>query len=156
MEQIAAFARLLKADCVPAEDAQAAREAVRDAHLGDVVLIDAPAANPYLDADMQALAELGRETGAEPILVLPAGLHPREASDMAQAFRAAGCQRMVGSRLDVARRYGALIGAAFDARLKLCDFAASDQAAHGLTPATPLALARMLLPDLSARRGGAD
>jgi len=59
---------------------------------------------------------------------------------------------MIGTRLDAAKRYGALIGAAFDARLKLCDFAASDQAAHGLTPATPLALARMLLPDLAAAR----
>ncbi|MEM6490853.1 MAG: GTPase [Pseudomonadota bacterium] len=147
-EQIAAFARVLQADCVPAGDAATAREAVRDAHLGDVVLIDAPASNPYRAAEMTALAELGRETGAEAILVLPAGLHAREASDAAKAFRDAGCQRLVGVRLDAAKRLGALIGAAYDARLKLSDFCASDQAAQGLTPATPLALARMLLPDL--------
>ena len=150
--QLNAFASLLNAPCARAADADEAREAVRDAHLGDLVLIDAPAANPFAEADMQALAELGRETGAEMVLVLPAGGHVRESEEIAEAFREAGCQRLLATKLDATRRMGGVLAAAYASRLKLCDLCSGPQAHIGLTPATPLALARLLLPD-TGRRG---
>ena len=129
------------------EDPGALKDALalkRDAHQ---VLIDTAGHNPF---DPQSLGQLGRlikNINAEAILVLPAGLDSNESAEVAAAFQAAGATRLLATRLDLARRYGSLLSAAWRGRLRFCDAAASSSVTAPLAPLNPLSLARLLLPN---------
>jgi len=146
VEQLAAFARLLEIDCRTAEDPQGLQRAIGNCPHGDMVLIDSLAANPYDDSEMQELNAYLRHSGAEPILVLNAGLDITESEDIAKAFRRLGATRMIVTRLDMTRRLGSVLASAHSAHLKLSNFTNTAQVTHGFTKASPLTLARLLLP----------
>lgn len=105
-------------------------------------LIDAPGLDPFARADREDLVGLIRHTAATPILVLPAGLDPHEALDLADAFAALGATRLIATRLDVARRLGGILAAA--TRLPLAEAGIGPDASGGLVPFTPERLAQRL------------
>ena len=78
------------------------------------------------------------------MLVLPAGLDPAEAADLARAFAAAGANLLVATRLDLAHRLGGVLAAA-SAGLALTEAGIGPGAADGLLPITPEWLAARLL-----------
>ena len=59
----------------------------------------------------------------------------------------AGARQLIGTRLDGSRRYGGLLAAAEDGRLRLANLSIHPYVADGLEPATAGALARLLLRD---------
>jgi flagellar biosynthesis protein FlhF len=113
----------------------------------ETVLIDSPGINPYNSSDRAELAAHVAATAAEPVFVLPAGGDAFDAIEMARAFRALGCARLLVTRLDMVHRLGSLLGAAHEARLAFSDAGITPDVAQGLTPLTPVALARLLLPE---------
>ena len=110
----------------------------------DLTLIDTPAVNPYRAADIAHLSRLIERTALPPVLVLPAGYDPGDAAEIAGTYASLGSERLVATKLDVARRFGGLLAAA-DAGLALADAGIGPTVGQGLRPLTAHGLARLLL-----------
>jgi flagellar biosynthesis protein FlhF len=146
LEQLEAFTRLLGVSLAAAEDPLQLAEAV-GRRPGELVIIDTAGCNPFEDADLDALAQLAIAADAEPVFVIGAGADSDEVVEMAERFLNVGCGRMVMTRIDVARRLGALVCAAEATGLAIADVGTSAQIADGLNPINPVSLARLLLPE---------
>ena len=78
--------------------------------------------------------------------VLPAGGDAMESAEMAVAFAAIGADRMIGTRLDIARRLGGILSATQAGNLALMAVSTSPNIGTALLPINPVSLARLLLP----------
>lgn len=143
IEQFSGYAKLLRVDPQVAKTADELRDAIAASQAAATV-IDTTGANPFDDEDMRRLEDFIAATGAEPLLVLPAGMDADEAADMARAFATLGASRLIVTRLDTARRLGGLLAAADAADLHLADVGTGPHLADGLAPLNPLAFARLL------------
>ncbi|MCH8202590.1 MAG: hypothetical protein IH996_05755 [Proteobacteria bacterium] len=112
---------------------------------GELRLIDSDGVNPLSLPEMKRLSQFVRDSGAEPILVLPAGIDPMEAAEAAQIFAALGARRMIASRLDTSRRLGSLFSAASSGDLIISALGQSPNPADRLEPATASGLAKLLI-----------
>ena len=144
VDQLAGFTRLLKLDLVTAATAVELRHATSR---GGSLIIDGPGTNPFDPADRELIAGLVQASGAEPVLVLPAGHDSHEAADVARVFVELGAQRLIITRLDTARRYGGVLAAAADGHLPLAAASVSPFVGDGLVALNPMGLARVLLRD---------
>ena len=143
-DQLAAFAGILEVPLRTAAGAGALADIVGRAAPGSLLLIDTAAVNPFAVRDRAALAELAAAAKAEMVLVLAAGGDALETADIAAAFAALGATRLVAPRLDIARRYGALLAAA-SAPLAFAGAGVAAAIAHGLMSLDAPTLARLLL-----------
>lgn len=145
-EQLAALCRVM---AVPFQEAASPDElAALMAQAGDAkVVIDTTGINPYAAKERDRLKELIRLSGAEPLLVLPAGGDPQEAADVARVFGGLGVRRMLPTRLDACRRLGGLLAAADAAGLSFADAGFSPFVGKGFERLDPLQLAHFLLRD---------
>ncbi|PWE16774.1 flagellar biosynthesis-like protein (FlhF) [Marinicauda salina] len=146
-EQLSAYAAAME---VRFEDADGPRELealVRDLPAGPV-LIDAPGINPFELDDLDDLQALAASADAEIVAVMDAGQAPGDAEDAAALLASIGAGRVIATKLDSARRLGALLGFG-EAGLAYAQIAASPYIGGGLAPATPLRLARALLDDFA-------
>ncbi len=142
-EQLAALTRLLGLDLAVAAHPVALSRAVAHRQGGVPVLIDLPGSDPLQPLEREELASLAAAFDAALVVVLPAGLDPAEAADLAGAYRTAGAARLVATRLDCARRLGGVLAAA-DCGLALTEAGIGAGAADGLVPFTPDLLADRL------------
>ncbi len=145
VEQLRAFTRILGIDLAAAETAADLSSAVA-AQRGDLVLIDTSGTNPFSDVEMESLNEFVHAAEAEPVVVMPAGIDPMEAAEIACRFNVLGPQRLLATRLDLSRRLGGVLAAAQVAALSFSEVSISPHVADGLTPINPVSLARLLLP----------
>jgi flagellar biosynthesis protein FlhF len=144
-EQLAAFTRLLGIDLTVASHPVTLGRALTRRHDEAPVLIDAPGGDPFDPAQADELRALAATSGAAIALVLPAGLHPEEAAELASAYADIGATLLIGTRLDLARRLGGLLAAASTARLAIAEAGIGPGAADGLVRLTPEELAARLL-----------
>jgi flagellar biosynthesis protein FlhF len=125
----------------------------------DFTVIDSFGVNPFDAAEIDELGAFVDASGAEPLLVLPAGVEARDAQDMAAVFAELGCTRAVITRIDLTRRLGSLLNAFHFNQIGFCDVSVSPEVlppeSGGLRPLNPVALARLLLPDQITVSGGA-
>ncbi|GAB4187047.1 MAG: AAA family ATPase [Thalassobaculales bacterium] len=147
VEQLETLMRVLKLPLTRIERAGDLGAFVKTRRPGGLTLIDSAGVNPFSDADMGDLREMLRAADAEPVLVLPAGGDPQEAAEIAEAFRPLGVNRLVCTRLDMARRLGFVLTAAEAGSLKLANVSAAPGVAEGFAALNPVSLARLLLPD---------
>ena len=117
-----------------------------EAHDGQPLLIDAPACNPFDIDDLDMLHAFASPADAEILAVIDGGQSADDAGDAAAMFAAIGANRVVMTKLDSARRLGAVI-AAGEAGLAFAQISASPYIGTGLAPATSLRLARTLLDE---------
>lgn len=146
IEQLAAFTRILQLDLKTADGTESLRDAVIACRGDEIVFIDTPGTNPFSGGDMSLLGALIEAAHAEPLLVLAAGADAMESADTAAAFAAIGARRLVLTRLDMVRRLGGVLAAADAARLAFSDVSVTPHVADGLSPITPLSLARLIVP----------
>ncbi|MBS0558626.1 MAG: hypothetical protein JSR21_01080 [Proteobacteria bacterium] len=147
-EQLAAFTRLLGIDLLMAGHPVALSQ-IFGGRAGAAAgpcpaLIDAPGCNPFDPAQLEELAAMASTADAEIVLVLPAGLHPDEAADLAAGFASLGTVLMVATRLDQARRLGGIVAATDAGGLALTEAGIGPGAADGLAAFTPELLAARL------------
>ncbi len=142
-EQLAAFTRLLGLTLIAADEPLALARVLARRQDGAPVLIDAPGLNPADPDDQSLLQELRSAACATMAVVLPAGLDPAEAADIAGGFSGAGATYLVATRLDQSRRLGGILAAA-DCGLALTEAGVGPGAADGLRPLTPEFLAGRL------------
>jgi flagellar biosynthesis protein FlhF len=145
VEQLGAFARVLGLPLHRVDGPQRLGAAVA-AKAGGRVLIDSAGVNPYNAADRRELAQLIAGSGAEPVLVLPAGGDPLDTVDMARIFRDLGCTRMIVTRLDMVQRLSSVLAVADTLQLALSEASLTPEVANGLTSFNAVVLARLLLP----------
>ena len=143
-EQLAAFTRLLGLTLIVASHPVTLARALQRRKPDSSVLIDASGTDPFDPAQQDEIAGLAATADAVTALVLPAGLDPAEAADLAAAFAAGGASLLVGTRLDLARRMGWLLSAAHSGKLTLTEAGIGPGAADGLTPLTAALLAERL------------
>jgi flagellar biosynthesis protein FlhF len=142
-EQLAAFTRLLGLKLVVASHPVTLARAIGSRRDGAQVLVDLPGSDPFHSQEREELMSLAVAADAHIVAVLPAGLDPAEAADLADAYRLAGAMLMVATRLDLARRIGGVLAAAH-AGLAITEGGIGPGAADGLVPLTPELLARRL------------
>ncbi|HEY0420878.1 MAG TPA: GTP-binding protein, partial [Acetobacteraceae bacterium] len=135
-EQLAAFTRLLGLNLLVASNPVSLARALARRQDGAPVLIDAPGCDPFDAAQRENLEALTVSVNGEVAMVLPAGMDPAEAADIATAHVQSGARLLVATRLDVARRLGGVLAAA-SAGLALTEAGVGAGAADGLTPLTP-------------------
>jgi len=144
-EQLAAFTRLLGINLVVASHPVTLSRAVTRRQNGAPVLIDAAGSDPFDPAQSDELRALAAASGSVIALVLPAGMDPAEAADVACAYAAAGAAMLIVTKLDLTRRLGSLMAAAAAARLPLAEAGIGAGAADGMVPFTPALLADRLM-----------
>jgi len=143
-EQLCAFTRLLGADLIVASHPVTLARALAGRPHGAPVLIDTPGIDAFDPVQREEMAALAGAAGAVQALVLPAGLDPAEATDLAIACAEIGAGLLIGTRFDLARRLGGILGAAA-AGLALAEAGIGPGAADGLAPLTPDFLADRML-----------
>jgi len=146
IEQLEAFAKALKLPLHRAASAQRLAPIAASARPEELMLIDSPGINPFSAGDRRELAALIGTSGAEPVLVLPAGGDAVDTAETAHVFRDLGCTRMAVTRLDMVQRLGSIIAAADALKLGFSEAGVSPEVADGLVPFNPVTLARLLLP----------
>jgi len=142
-EQLCAYTRLLGVDLVVASHPVTLARAIATRPAGAPVLIDTPGIDPLDKVQREEITALAIAAAATPALVLQAGLDVAESMDIAEAAAAMGATLMVGTRFDLARRLGGIVGAA-SARLALAEVGVGPGAADGLVPVTAELLAAQL------------
>jgi flagellar biosynthesis protein FlhF len=158
VEQLAAFTRVLGVTLAVAPTAAMLAKALVHRSPGQPVLIDTAGCDPFNEDQARQLRQLVTQAGADMVVVLPAGLDPAEAADLARAFAALGAQHLLPTRLDAARRLGGVLMAAKAGPLALTEAGIGPEVADGLETLTPEGLASRLLSsaqNASAQRGAA-
>ena len=112
--------------------------------LAAVVVIDTAGVNPFRAGEVAGLAGWLGAAGVEPVLVLPAGLDAHDAVEIVGAFVAIGVRRCVLTRLDAARRLGAVVAAGATG-VALAEVSVSPLIGKPLLPLSAAGLARLLL-----------
>ena len=95
---------------------------------------------------MKHLATLVKAANGNVALTLAAGGDSLEAIDLAKAYQEAGAEHLIVTRMDMARRYGAILTVAEGADLALTNISISAQVTNGLIDITPIGLARLMMP----------
>jgi flagellar biosynthesis protein FlhF len=143
-EQLAAFTRLLGVPLLVASHPVSLARALLQRTAGAPLLIDTAGADPRAAGQAEELRGLAATAGAIMALVLPSGLDPAEAAELAVAHAECGAACLIVTRLDLAHRLGSVIAAAAASRLPLVEAGIGDGAADGLVPFTASLLAARL------------
>lgn len=152
--QLAAFTGVLGLTLAVAPSAVTLGKALARRAPGRPALVDTAGCDPFDPAQAVALRGLATAAAAQMVLVLPAGLDAAEAADLARAFAALGARHLVPTRLDAARRLGAVLAAAQAGPLLLTEAGIGPEVVDGLEPLTPARLAARLVA--APRRGAAS
>jgi len=150
LAQVSIFAEALGADLDQAADCEILTKQLDSGPNDRLTVIDTAGANPFDNADLERLSRLAKATAAGLVLVLPAGGDVAEAAEAAMAFAKIGADRMIGTRLDAARRLGGMLSAAQAGKLALMAVSMSPHIGDPLVPINPVLLARLLLPAAAA------
>jgi flagellar biosynthesis protein FlhF len=150
LAQVQAFAQAMQARLEPAPDLDTLTTAVANSAGKTFTVIDTVGANPFDDIAMNRLMATARAIGAALTFVLAAGGDATDSAEAAIAFREIGATRLVGTRLDTARRFGGLLSAAQAGRLALAAVSTSPEISDGLSDVNPVSLARLLAPQDAA------
>jgi flagellar biosynthesis protein FlhF len=145
IEQLAAFTKLLELDLMVApHPATLARALARRG--AQPAIIDGAGLDPFDPAEAELLAATAAAANATLVLVLPANLDAEEAASLAAAHGRLGASFLIATRLDQARRLGAVVAAAGQG-LAIAGFGTGAGAADGFADPDPAMLqARLAAP----------
>lgn len=142
-DQLGALAGLLGVTVVAADGPLPLARAMARRPPGVPVLVDTAGIDPFDRVDREELTLLAAASSAAIAAVLPAGLDPYEAADLAAALCEAGATALIATRIDTARRLGSVLTAA-RAGLSLAEAGIGPAVADGLVRLTPAFLAERL------------
>ncbi|WP_374377235.1 GTP-binding protein [Dongia sp.] len=132
VEQLGTYTKALQIPAYRAGNPATLRKAVEQAPKGAFVIIDTVGCNPLNATDLSYLNELADAVKAEMVLVMAAGGCSVESAELGQLFAETGVNRLIPTRIDAARRYGGILGAAEAGRLSFAEFGVSPEIATGL------------------------
>lgn len=148
VEQLQAFTKILDVPLQKAKTRDELRAVLNQTTGHDLVLIDTAGTNPHDPDDMARIARLADAGTIEPVLALTAGMDASESAEIARSFALLGVQRMLATRLDIARRLGGLLAGAQQGGLSFCDISFTPKVTDGLAKLDASTLASFLInPD---------
>lgn len=147
LEQLQAFTNVMDVPLALAHDAEELKVLLRANADKNYIYIDTPGLNPFDPKEIRKLAKLCTAGEIEPVLVLPTAVDAHESEDFGRIYAGLGCEIVVSTRLDVARRYGGLLSAAHSGNLSFAESGVSSAVVDGLKELTPKRFAQYLLPD---------
>lgn len=146
-QQLQAFTKILGVDLLSAGEPEGLSDAVAAGDPQAQTVIDCAGGNPFDTGDFNRQLDLIRAVEADVILLLAAGTDPLEAADLAEAYKELGARGLIITRVDAARRHGALLSAASAGKLMIRGAGVGPSVTDGLKPLNPVSLARLLLPE---------
>ncbi len=149
IDQLAAFTKLLEIDLHKALSLAELERRAKPDKPGELVLIDTAGINPFSPGEVRQLSDLVSSVNAEPILTMAAGGDAQDAMDIGALFAAIGVRRLLVTRLDAARRLGAILAAADGGSLCFSNVSVSAHVARGFHVLQQTELARLLLSNPS-------
>jgi flagellar biosynthesis protein FlhF len=144
VEQLAAFTRLLGLTLVAAGRPDGIERALGRRGQDTPVLIDLPGLDLAEPSQAETLATLIKAARGRLALVLPTGLDPDEAADLAMQHGPFGARHLVPTRLEEGRRLGGILAAAEAGGLALAEGGSGTGVVGGLLAVTPELLAARL------------
>ncbi|RMF67178.1 MAG: hypothetical protein D6740_12205 [Alphaproteobacteria bacterium] len=162
IQQLETYARHMELPLAVADSPERlqrlAGDAIRATGAGrvDLVLIDSFGTNPFAMEELEQLVSYLKALPVDPLLVLPAGMDPAEAADVARIFAELGARRLIMTRLDGVRRLAAVLTAARSGQLALAGWSASPYLADAIVPPSPWRLAELFarIPQTLSTRPG--
>lgn len=112
------------------------------------LIVDTMGVNAFRGSEVTTAAAWLSGGGIEPVLALPAGLDAADTLEIAGPFAAMGARRLLVTRLDAARRLGAVLGLA-GAGFALAEASVSPIIGRPMPALTPGGLARLLMRPLA-------
>ncbi len=152
IEQLAAFTTLLKLPLIKVNSPDQLKDALKDHADADQIIIDSPGINPFDADEMKSLYDYISVCNMDMILAMPAGNDSYESSEVARAFSLIGARYLLPTRVDIARRIGGLLTAAYDAQMAFIGLADASSVADGLKNASPLDVVNMIIPEQKAEK----
>ncbi|MBU6235577.1 MAG: GTPase [Alphaproteobacteria bacterium] len=146
VEQLEAFTKLLNIPLQKARNAKELRVRIEASRGNGLILIDTGGCNPFDVDDMRGLAGQLDSGTIEPVLVMAAGGDAEESAEMARCFAVLGVQRLMPTRLDIARRMGGLLAAAGRSGIAFSDGSNTPMVADGIVPLSAQKISQLLLP----------
>lgn len=148
VEQLQAFTKILGISLQKAKTREELKLILNQTKDFDLVLIDTAGTNPHDPDDMARIARLADAGKIEPVLALTAGMDADESAEIARSFALLGVQRMLATRLDVARRLGGLLSGAQKGGLSFCDISFTPKVTDGIAKMDASTMAMFLInPD---------
>ena len=153
LDQLTTYTDKLRLQLGRADSPKQLEKALQGQPASSQIFIDSLGTNPFRRNEMQALSELIEQSDAEPVLVMAAGGDLVDTDFIAAAFCEIGAQRMIVTRLDMTRRLGSILWAAYQNSLSFCDVSTKPEIIEGIHPINPVSLSRLLLPDMQKPAG---
>lgn len=147
VEQLKAFTDILKVDLVHVSSPQELAQEINNHNDKDFIFVDMPGLNPFDPREVNILDDYIQASACEPALVLAAAIDPYESEDLANIYVPLGVRAIIPTRLDMVRRYGGLLAAAYAGNLYFAESGISQNVAGGLDQLTPKKLAKYLIPN---------
>jgi flagellar biosynthesis protein FlhF len=151
VEQLAAFMRVLNLNLIKVNNPEQLKQAINDNKNADQILIDCPGLNAFDAEAMKELHSYIRVTPMDLIVTLPGGMDMEEATEIARAFAVLGAKWLVPTRLDMTRRFGAILAAAETANLSFAGMGHKPDIADGFAALDAVTLAKLFLPQNAAK-----
>ncbi len=152
VEQLESFTRILDVPLIRTNSAQELADTIKEYDDIDYIFVDMPGLNPFDPRDINSLDDYIVASACEPVLVLPAAIDAYESEDLSEIYQPLGVRALLPTRLDMARRYGGLLSAAYAGKLSFIEAGISQNVAGGLDRLTPKKLAHYLMPNIRERR----
>ena len=146
VEQLEAFTRLMKIKLQKAGTPKELKDCLAEIQGADQIIIDTAGVNPFDPESVKILARFIGAAECDPVLVIPAGIDADESGEIARVFATIGAKSMISTRVDVARRLGSLLSAAFHGGLTLAELSNTAKVADGLSPLSAKRLTQLLMP----------
>jgi len=153
VEQLEAFTRLMRIDLRKASNPKELKDILQSIRGVDQIIIDTAGVNPFDPESVKLLARLMGVVEMDSLLVLPAGLDADEAGEIARVFATIGARSIIPTRVDVARRLGALLSAAHHGGLSFAELSNTPKVADGLAPLSAKRLTQLLMPRAEDAKG---
>lgn len=144
-DQLAAFTEILDIPLDLADSRSKLRELLKEHGDDTHVLIDTAGCNPYDFQELKQLGELAKLQDIEPVLVLPLGIDPSEAQEIAGVFSFLDIERLIVTRVDCARRFGGVFAAIETGQFAFSNASASLRVGDGCPALDPHYLTELLL-----------
>ncbi len=144
-EQLKSLAAVLAADLHMAREPEQLAAVVAQANKNRLVLVDTPGINPFVESQRKRLAALLNAAGGEAVMTLDAGYNACDAGEAAALFAALGVSCLLPTKLDLCRRIGGVLTAAFKGGFRLGRASVSANMTNALSEFDGPSLARLLL-----------
>lgn len=147
-KQLEAFANILEQDyyfCPQVSDLYQKVSEAKSKY--GLILVDTPGINPFIDKEVERVAQYCDKIKGQKILTMDAGRNPMEAVEIGEVFAEIGARYLLPTRLDLTRRIGTVLSVAACCDMRFYAASVSSSIANGLAEINSQSLARLVLSE---------